>query len=403
MVEAPERRGARRPRDDLGIDPRIVRATLYALWSDACNVSRPAAPAPRSRALSRPRTHPRNASSGRPSRRRRPRDRAARRPSRWSRPPGGAPATVRGATERRGARRRVADPRERAEHATAEHAGRRAAAESCEHAGHATAEPDEHAGHVAAPEHAARDRARAQPDEHAATEPGQHAVAEPGEHVAADPDEHTDSAPGHQPADDRQRVADLGTHWLAHRDPRRGGRAPQGLDGAGDGGPAAISARAAMIDKRVDHYALLEVAETATPAQIRKTYFALARQLHPDRLASLGIADDGHVAHKVFAQLNTAFSVLSDPQRRADYDDLLGRGGEEALSADGSAPRRSRCASCSRRRPTSAPRSRSSATTSRPRSPRSSGDRAEPQRARLRGAARVGAVLRRAGQERGRP
>ena len=94
---------------------------------------------------------------------------------------------------------------------------------------------------------------------------------------------------------------------------------------------ALISARASQIEQGADHYALLGVAPTSSPDEIRKTYFNLARQLHPDRLAALGIADDGHVAHKVFAQLNTAFSTLSDPKRRAEYDQLLGRGGEGAM------------------------------------------------------------------------
>lgn len=95
---------------------------------------------------------------------------------------------------------------------------------------------------------------------------------------------------------------------------------------------ALIAARAALIERgEADHYALLGVAPAASADDIRKTYFGLARQLHPDRLAALGIADDAHVAHKVFAQLNTAFAVLSDPKRRAEYDALLGRGGEGAL------------------------------------------------------------------------
>jgi curved DNA-binding protein CbpA len=93
---------------------------------------------------------------------------------------------------------------------------------------------------------------------------------------------------------------------------------------------ALIAARAKQIDQGADHYLLLGVTPTASPDEIRKTYFNLARQLHPDRLSALGIADDTRVAHKVFAQLNTAFSILSDTRRRAEYDDLLGRGGEAA-------------------------------------------------------------------------
>lgn len=97
---------------------------------------------------------------------------------------------------------------------------------------------------------------------------------------------------------------------------------------------ALIAERASRIEQGADHYTLLGVAPTASPEEIRKAYFNIARQLHPDRLAALGIADEAHVAHRVFAQLNTAFSVLSDPKRRSEYDELLGRGGEAALRED---------------------------------------------------------------------
>jgi hypothetical protein len=92
-----------------------------------------------------------------------------------------------------------------------------------------------------------------------------------------------------------------------------------------------IEGRAKQLDQGVDHYALLGVAPQAPADEVRKTYFNLARSLHPDRLAALGIADESHVAHKVFAQLNTAFATLSDAKRRAEYDELLGRGGEAAM------------------------------------------------------------------------
>lgn len=93
---------------------------------------------------------------------------------------------------------------------------------------------------------------------------------------------------------------------------------------------ALIADRAGHMDRGADHYALLGVAPNASADEIRKVYFNYARQLHPDRLAALGIPDDARVAHKVFAQLNTAFSTLSDSKRRAEYDQLLGRGGESA-------------------------------------------------------------------------
>ncbi|HLL24547.1 MAG TPA: DnaJ domain-containing protein [Kofleriaceae bacterium] len=97
---------------------------------------------------------------------------------------------------------------------------------------------------------------------------------------------------------------------------------------------AVISARAAQMEQGADHYTLLGVAPQSPADEIRKSYFNLARQLHPDRLTALGFDDSAHVAHKVFAQLNTAFSVLSDPKRRAEYDQLLARGGEATARAE---------------------------------------------------------------------
>ncbi|MGN6107146.1 MAG: J domain-containing protein [Kofleriaceae bacterium] len=95
-----------------------------------------------------------------------------------------------------------------------------------------------------------------------------------------------------------------------------------------------ISQRLRVLDQQADHYALLGVAHDASAAELRRAYFALARQLHPDRLAALGIPDEHRDAQRLFAQVNTAFAVLSDPQRRADYTAVLRRGGEAAVRAE---------------------------------------------------------------------
>jgi len=61
------------------------------------------------------------------------------------------------------------------------------------------------------------------------------------------------------------------------------------------------------------------VPPTATLAEIRAAYVALAREHHPDRLG--GRADVVQAASAArMARVNAAWTVLSDPARRAAYD-----------------------------------------------------------------------------------
>ncbi|KAJ1656825.1 hypothetical protein IWQ61_003675 [Dispira simplex] len=62
-----------------------------------------------------------------------------------------------------------------------------------------------------------------------------------------------------------------------------------------------------------DYYDLLNVAPTATAEEIRKAYMREALQNHPDR------SNDPHATQK-FQQVADAYFVLSDRQRRAEYD-----------------------------------------------------------------------------------
>ena len=57
---------------------------------------------------------------------------------------------------------------------------------------------------------------------------------------------------------------------------------------------------------------------------MREAYLELARYLRPEKLAELGIADETDDARSVFAQVVIAFTVLTDPSRRADYLATLG-------------------------------------------------------------------------------
>lgn len=60
----------------------------------------------------------------------------------------------------------------------------------------------------------------------------------------------------------------------------------------------------------MDHYATLGVARNATPDEIKKAYRKLASQHHPDK---------GGDTNK-FQEIQTAYDTLSDPNKRAMYD-----------------------------------------------------------------------------------
>ena len=64
-----------------------------------------------------------------------------------------------------------------------------------------------------------------------------------------------------------------------------------------------------------DYYATLGVPKTASQADIKKAYRKLARELHPDTNKDPG-------AEKRFKDANEAHAVLSDPEKRQQYDAL---------------------------------------------------------------------------------
>ncbi|MDX2093683.1 MAG: DnaJ domain-containing protein [Kofleriaceae bacterium] len=92
-----------------------------------------------------------------------------------------------------------------------------------------------------------------------------------------------------------------------------------------------IKTRMALVEARADHFALLGVPHDASAGQVRSAYLTLARLLHPDRLIALGVLDEERRAQRLFAEVNTAFAVLSDTKRRDEYLAILARGGEDAI------------------------------------------------------------------------
>ena len=63
-----------------------------------------------------------------------------------------------------------------------------------------------------------------------------------------------------------------------------------------------------------DYYKLLGVSKTATDAEIKKAYRKLAMKYHPDHSK-----DDKH-AEEMFKKVSEAYAVLSDKEKRQQYD-----------------------------------------------------------------------------------
>jgi len=66
-----------------------------------------------------------------------------------------------------------------------------------------------------------------------------------------------------------------------------------------------------------DYYSILGVPRNATQEEIKEAYKRLAKKYHPDRNPG------DKTAEEKFKEINEAYQVLSDPQKRAQYDRAL--------------------------------------------------------------------------------
>jgi curved DNA-binding protein CbpA len=81
-----------------------------------------------------------------------------------------------------------------------------------------------------------------------------------------------------------------------------------------------------MMPRKRSHYEVLGVEKNAKPAEVKKAYRRKARAAHPDAGGD----------HEEMAEVNAAFEVLSDPERRLLYD-RYGRDKMKSIEAESAA------------------------------------------------------------------
>lgn len=81
------------------------------------------------------------------------------------------------------------------------------------------------------------------------------------------------------------------------------------------------SFRSSNILLKKDYYSVLNVPKGSSQADIKKAYFKLAKEFHPDVNKSEG-------AKEKFSQINEAYETLGDEQKKRVYD-TTGMSGDE--------------------------------------------------------------------------
>ncbi|HEY4121501.1 MAG TPA: DnaJ domain-containing protein [Byssovorax sp.] len=113
----------------------------------------------------------------------------------------------------------------------------------------------------------------------------------------------------------------------------RTGRSQHKLQAASPAAPApaaldaAIIARILELDRAIargiDHYALLGLERVVEKRGVKRAYFALAAQFHPDRYYGKALGEAQAPIQRVFTRLTEAHDTLVDRARRAVYDASL--------------------------------------------------------------------------------
>ena len=69
-----------------------------------------------------------------------------------------------------------------------------------------------------------------------------------------------------------------------------------------------------------DAFELLEVTRAADKKEIKRAYFKMSKEFHPDRFFNKNIGPYKERLSKIFQSIKAAFELLSDDARRASYE-----------------------------------------------------------------------------------
>jgi tetratricopeptide (TPR) repeat protein len=70
----------------------------------------------------------------------------------------------------------------------------------------------------------------------------------------------------------------------------------------------------------LNYYELLDIPHDSDKSAIKKSYFKLAKEFHPDKFASEKFEEIRGRANKIFSKIANAYQILSDDILRAKYD-----------------------------------------------------------------------------------
>jgi curved DNA-binding protein CbpA len=78
--------------------------------------------------------------------------------------------------------------------------------------------------------------------------------------------------------------------------------------------------------REFDYYDVLRITRQSDAAEIKRAYYALAKQYHPDRYRQSSVPEVREKLEAIFAHISHAYDTLKDEKLRAEYDHRIRTG-----------------------------------------------------------------------------